>query len=139
VGETEKPNEYEEKEIHMEWFLKALRQYSDFEGRARRKEYWMYTLFYIIFAVVAIVLDMILGFTTDDLGYGLLYILYVLAMLIPTLAVSIRRLHDVGKSGWMILVGFIPIIGAIWLIILFVSDSNPGVNQYGENPKGFAF
>ena len=122
----------------MEWFLKALRQYSDFEGRARRKEYWMYTLFYIIFAIVAIILDNILGIAMDDLGYGLLYLLYALGMLIPTLAVSIRRLHDVGKSGWMILIGFIPIIGAIWLIVLFVTEGNPGSNQYGPNPKEYA-
>lgn len=123
----------------MEWYLKVLRQYADFEGRARRKEYWMYTLFYVIFALGAIFLDFILGFASGDLGYGLLYVLYVFAMLIPTLAVSVRRLHDVGKSGWMLLVGLIPIVGAIWLIILFVSDSIPGANQYGANPKDFTY
>jgi uncharacterized membrane protein YhaH (DUF805 family) len=123
----------------MEWYLKVLRQYADFEGRARRKEYWMYTLFYVIFALGAIFLDFILGFASGDLGYGLLYVLYVFAMLIPTLAVSVRRLHDVGKSGWMLLVGLIPIVGAIWLLILFVSDSNPGGNEYGANPKEFTY
>ena len=139
LAETAEPHDKYEKEIFMEWFLKALRQYSDFEGRARRKEYWMYTLFYLIFALGAIVLDFILGSASDDFGYGLFYVLYVLAMLIPTLAVSVRRLHDVGKSGWMVLVGLIPIIGTIWLLVLFVSDSDPGVNQYGANPKHMAY
>ncbi len=119
----------------MNWYLKVLKQYDDFSGRARRKEYWMFVLFNMIFAIVAMILDNVLGIAMEGIGYGPLYGLYVLAMLIPGLAVAVRRLHDVGKSGWMILIVLIPLIGAIWLLVLMVTDSNPGENQYGQNPK----
>ncbi|MGI6409840.1 MAG: DUF805 domain-containing protein [Bacteroidales bacterium] len=119
----------------MNWYLKVLKQYADFSGRARRKEYWMFVLFNMIFAIVAMILDNVLGIAMEGIGYGPLYGLYVLAMLIPGLAVVVRRLHDVGKSGWMILIALIPLIGTIWLLVLMVTDSNPGENQYGQNPK----
>lgn len=119
----------------MNWYLKVLKQYADFSGRSRRKEYWMFVLFNMIFAIVAMILDNILGIAIEEIGYGPLYGLYSLAVLIPGLAVAVRRLHDVGKSGWMILIALIPIIGAIWLLVLMVTDSNPGENQYGQNPK----
>ena len=119
----------------MNWYLKVLKQYADFSGRARRKEYWMFVLFNMIFAIVAMILDNVLGIAMEEIGYGPLYGLYVLAMLIPGLAVAVRRLHDVGKSGWMILISLIPLIGAIWLLVLMVTDSNHGENQYGQNPK----
>lgn len=119
----------------MNWYLKVLRQYADFNGRARRKEYWMFVLFNIIFAVIAMVLDNITGLAWESIGYGPIYLLYALFVLIPGLAVGVRRLHDLNKSGWMILVGLIPLIGAIWLIILFATDGTPGENQYGPNPK----
>src|SRR5690554_355062 len=99
----------------MEWYLKVLRQYSDFNGRARRKEYWMFVLFNMIFAFIAIVLDNLMGLTIGEIGYGPLYGLYALIVLIPGLAVGVRRLHDTGKSGWMMLLVFIPLIGGIWL------------------------
>jgi uncharacterized membrane protein YhaH (DUF805 family) len=119
----------------MNWYLAVLKNYAGFSGRARRKEYWMFTLFNIIFAIVAMILDNVLGIAMAEIGYGPLYGLYTLAVFIPGLAVSVRRLHDVGKSGWMILIVLIPIIGAIWLIVLLVTDSNSGENQYGSNPK----
>lgn len=119
----------------MNWYLKVLKQYADFSGRARRKEYWMFVLFNMIFAIVAMILDNVLGIAMEGIGYGPLYGLYALAMLIPGLAVAVRRLHDVGKSGWMILIALIPLIGAIWLLVLMVTDSNAGENQYGQNPK----
>jgi uncharacterized membrane protein YhaH (DUF805 family) len=119
----------------MNWYLKVIRQYADFSGKARRKEYWIFVLFNMIFAFVAMILDNVLGLTAGELPYGVFYFLYVLAVLIPGLAVAVRRLHDVGKSGWMILIALIPIIGAIWLLVLMVTDSNPGENQYGPNPK----
>ncbi len=119
----------------MNWYLKCLKQYVDFGGRARRSEYWMFFLFYIIFAIVAVVLDNVLGIASPLIGYGPIYGLFVLAMLLPALGVTARRLHDIGKSGWMILIGIIPIIGAIWLLILTVKDGTPGENQYGLNPK----
>ena len=119
----------------MKWFLKVLRQYADFSGRARRKEYWFFILFYYIFASITSILDTFLGLSFNGFGYGVIYLIFILAMLIPGIAVSVRRLHDVGKSGWMLFVGLIPIIGVIWLIVLAVKDSQPGSNQYGENPK----
>ena len=122
----------------MNWYLKVLRQYSDFNGRARRQEYWMFVLFNIIFSIAAAVLDMILGTTIEGIGYGPVYIIYGLIVLIPGLAVSVRRLHDVGKSGWMMFVILIPIVGAIWLIVLMATDGTPGENEYGANPKEVA-
>ncbi|WP_026473209.1 DUF805 domain-containing protein [Alkaliflexus imshenetskii] len=119
----------------MEWYLQVLKKYADFDGRARRKEYWMFVLFNIIFTIVAMGLDNIVGTTIGILPYGVIYILYSLVLLIPALAVTVRRLHDIGKSGWMILVGLIPFIGAIWLLVLMATDSNLGENQYGPNPK----
>src|SRR6476660_5819210 len=96
----------------MKYYSKVLRNYAVFSGRARRKEYWMFVLFNIIFAVVAAVLDNMLGTTfkfdtaygLQDLHYGYIYLLYVLAVFIPGLAVGVRRLHDVGKSGWFFLI-----------------------------------
>jgi len=112
-----------------------MKQYADFDGRARRTEYWMFVLFNIIFSVVAVVLDNVLGIAMEGIGYGPLYGLYVLAMIIPSLAVAVRRLHDTGKSGWMLLIALIPIIGSIWLLVLYATDGNPGENEYGSNPK----
>ena len=106
-----------------------------FNGRARRKEYWMYTLFNMIFAVVAFILDSILGIGIEGIGYGPLYLIYSLVVFIPGLAVLVRRLHDVGKSGWMFFIVLIPLIGAIWLLVLMLTESNPGENKYGPNPK----
>ncbi len=122
----------------MNWYLQVLRKYADFAGRARRKEYWMFALFNFIFLLVAFGLDNVLGTAIDEVGYGLFYFLYVLAVLVPSLAVSVRRLHDVGKSGWMIFISLIPIIGGIWLFVLTVTDSIPGENEYGPNPKEVA-
>ncbi|MCD8539447.1 MAG: DUF805 domain-containing protein [Leadbetterella sp.] len=121
----------------MEWFIKVLRQYADFDGRARRKEFWMFTLFYVVFSLFAALMDdaMDMSYTDDLLSGGMISTAYALALFIPGLAVSVRRLHDIGKSGWMILVIFIPLIGWIWLIVLHCQDSEPGSNSYGPNPK----
>jgi uncharacterized membrane protein YhaH (DUF805 family) len=119
----------------MNWYLKVLKQYADFNGRARRKEYWMFVLFSMIFSILATVLDNVLGIAMEGIGYGPLYGLYLLAIIIPSIAVGVRRLHDIGKSGWMMLISFIPLIGGIWLLVLFVTDGNPGENEYGANPK----
>lgn len=122
----------------MNWYLLVLKKYTDFSGRSRRKEYWMFVLFNLIFAVAAMTIDNLLGLTFGAIGYGFVYVAYALATLIPGLAVSVRRLHDIGKSGWMVLIALIPIIGAIWLIVLMVTDSEPTTNQYGPNPKQVA-
>jgi uncharacterized membrane protein YhaH (DUF805 family) len=128
----------------MEWYLKVLKSYADFKGRARRKEYWMFTLFNIIAALIAMFIDRLLGTSfhinvggvEQSLMYGYVYLVYVLAVFIPGLAVLVRRLHDVGKSGWFFLVALIPIAGAIWLLVLLCTDSQPHTNQWGPNPKG---
>ncbi len=113
----------------MDWYLKVIKNYVGFDGRARRKEYWMFVLFNIIFAIAASILDMIIG------TYFVIQLLYGLAVLIPGIAVSIRRLHDTDKSGIWILVSLIPIIGGIWLIVLMVGEGTTGDNQYGPDPK----
>lgn len=119
----------------MEWYLKVLKQYADFNGRARRTEYWMFILFNIIMSVVLMVLDYAMGTLYFLGGSGLLGTLYSLFVLIPSLAVLIRRLHDLDKSGWMILIIFIPIIGAIWLLVLCATEGTIGPNKYGPDPK----
>ena len=119
----------------MNWYVKVLKNYAVFSGRARRKEYWMFVLFNFIFSVIAIILDNILGLAFENVGYGPIYLLYCLAVFIPGLAVSVRRLHDIGKSGWFILISLIPFIGPIWLLVLMCTDSEPGENDYGPNPK----
>lgn len=120
----------------MKWYLKVLKQYADFNGRARRTEYWMYLLFNLIFLFAAAVLDNILGLKfSPEIPYGFIYMIYALAVFIPGLAVTVRRLHDVDKSGWFILIGLIPFVGAIWLLVLYCTEGTPGTNQYGVNPK----
>ncbi len=128
----------------MNWYLKVVKDnYANFTGRARRKEYWMFVLFNVIFAIVALIIDNIIG-TSFSIGegayamhlpYGWIYLIYTLIVLIPSLAVLVRRLHDIGKSGWWFFIAFIPLIGAIWLLVLTVTDGNPGSNIYGLSPK----
>ena len=122
----------------MEWYLKVINSYFDFSGRSRRMEYWMFILINSIISVFCILLDSMLG-TVWSIGYGPIYIGYGLAVFIPGLAVAIRRLHDIGKSGWYYLLVIIPIIGPIWLIILFVTEGEQGENKYGPNPKNDNF
>ena len=119
----------------MDWYLKVLKQYADFNGRARRKEYWMFFLFNLIFTAIASLIDIAAGTANIQSGSGLFQGIYSLVVLIPSLAVGVRRLHDVGKSGWMLLLAFIPLIGAIWLLVLFVTNGKEAANKWGENPK----
>ncbi|MBU2949924.1 DUF805 domain-containing protein [Tamlana agarivorans] len=123
----------------MNWYLKVLKQYADFKGRARRKEFWMFLLFSFLVSAVASILDNVLGLTFKDYGgNGPILGLYSLFVLIPGLAVTVRRLHDIGKSGWWLFIGLIPLIGAIWLLILYCKDSEAGSNKWGPNPKSSA-
>ena len=119
----------------MNWWLIAMKKYVDFSGRARRSEYWMFFLFNMIFGFGALVLDMLLGSVSEGSMYGLFYGLFSLAIMIPSLSVTVRRLHDVGKSGWWIFISLITFIGGIWLFILTITDSQPGENAYGPSPK----
>jgi uncharacterized membrane protein YhaH (DUF805 family) len=120
----------------MEWYLKAVKNYAGFGGRARRKEYWFYVLFYVIFGIVVGLAESMLGMRGPEGQSGPLSMLYALAFLLPSIAVAVRRLHDTGRAGWWVLLGFIPIIGWIALIYFYVLDSQPGDNRYGPNPKG---
>lgn len=119
----------------MKWYLKCLKQYADFKGRARRKEYWMFVLFNVLFSMVLTVLDAALGWSDMERGVGVLGAIYSLVVLVPGLAVVVRRLHDIGKSGWNYLFVLIPIVGAIVLLVWFCQDSESGTNKWGENPK----
>ena len=125
----------------MEWYLKVMQEnFSNFSGRARRKEFWMWYLFYAIVLIVAMILDVVLG-TGFEIGYGVttpygwIYLIAALAHLIPGLAVSVRRLHDLGKSGWFMFISLIPIIGGIWLLVLMCTDGDSSENAYGPSPK----
>ena len=118
----------------MNWYLSVLRKYAVFNGRAQRAEYWYFVLFNMLATIILMVLDSMFGTLNAQTGYGLLSGLYALAVFIPSLAVSLRRLHDIGKSGWWLLIALIPLIGAILLIVWFATDSKED-NQYGKNPK----
>ncbi|MFT3666502.1 DUF805 domain-containing protein [Piscinibacter sp.] len=116
----------------MNWFVAVLKKYADFSGRARRKEYWMFILIYVLIAVVVGFLDGMLG--DKSILSGLLAI----GLLLPSLAVTVRRLHDTDRSGWWILIGLVPAIGGIVLLVFTVLAGTPGSNQYGEDPLGEA-
>ena len=119
----------------MNWYLEVLKKYAVFSGRARRKEYWFFFLFNIIFIIVLSFIDVIIGTYNAQANIGLLSGIYTLAVVIPGIAVSVRRLHDTDRSGWWILIGLIPILGGIVILIFMLLDSQPGANQYGPNPK----
>jgi len=111
----------------LDYYTGVLKNYAGFEGRARRAEYWQYTLMTVIAAIVLLVIGIFIKFP--------IVIVYYLAVLVPSLAVSVRRLHDTGKSGWWLLIAFVP-FGGIVLLVFTCLDSTPGPNQYGPNPKG---
>jgi uncharacterized membrane protein YhaH (DUF805 family) len=121
----------------MEWYLMVLKRYAQFSGRSRRKEYWMFTLINIIIslAIYAVSFATLSHSTVVSGILVVVFFIYSLLVLVPGLAVAVRRLHDIGKSGWMLLIGLIPIVGGIILLIWAASDSQPGDNQYGPNPK----
>lgn len=116
----------------MNWFMAVLQKYAVFSGRAQRAEYWYFALFYLIIYVVLATVDSLLGMSE----IGLLSTLFSLAVLVPSLAVSVRRLHDTDRSGWWFLIVFIPLIGTIVLLVFAAQDGTPGENRFGPNPKG---
>ena len=118
----------------MNWYLDAWKNYVNFQGRARRKAYWMFVLFNLIALVVLSFIESAIGLSGQN-GYGILTGLYTLAIILPLIALAVRRLHDTGRSGWWILIGLVPLIGPIVLIVFYVTDSQPGTNEYGPNPK----
>jgi uncharacterized membrane protein YhaH (DUF805 family) len=118
----------------MNWYLEVLKKYAVFSGRARRSEYWYFVLFSTIASVLLMIVDSVLG-TKTATGMGLLGGLYSLGVLVPSLAVSVRRLHDTNRSGWWLLIVLLPLLGLIALLVFMVLDSQPEENQYGPNPK----
>ena len=126
----------------MQWYLKVLKQYADFTGRARRTEFWMFTLVSVLVSIVLGIVDAALrsAIVYDNgamvsFSPGLLGGLYGLAVLIPTLAVTVRRLHDTDRSGWWILIGLIPFVGSIVLLVLVCLEGTRGPNRHGTDPK----
>ena len=118
----------------MKWYLKALNNFS-FRGRASPAEFWLFVLFSYITSVVLVTLDAVLGTPVGEGGIGLFFALYLLATIIPSFSITARRLHDTGRSGWMMLLA-LTCIAIILLIVWLAEDSSPGDNQYGPNPKG---
>jgi uncharacterized membrane protein YhaH (DUF805 family) len=115
----------------MHWFLDPIKhQYVDFSGRATRQQYWMFTLFNIIISIGVTIVGGVLGLD------GLLSSAFSLAVLLPSIAIGARRLHDIDKSGWWLLVAFIPLIGVFVLLYWFIKETGKEVNQYGEPAGG---
>jgi uncharacterized membrane protein YhaH (DUF805 family) len=127
----------------MHWYLKVLRQYADFTGRARRREFWMFTLFNALIMIGLMILTGALAYAFDTGSSGSagssvfagVTWLYWLATVIPTMAVSVRRLHDTERSGWFLLLSLIPLIGPIVLLVFYAVEGTPGQNSYGPDPK----
>jgi uncharacterized membrane protein YhaH (DUF805 family) len=112
----------------VNWYVAVLKNYAGFTGRARRTEYWMFVLFNVVIGIVLEIIGLLIH-------TQIIYYLYGLAVLIPGLAVAVRRLHDTDRSGWWLLLGLIPLVGAIILIVFLATEGQPGNNQYGTNPK----
>jgi uncharacterized membrane protein YhaH (DUF805 family) len=113
----------------MHWYLDVIKKYAVFQGRARRKEYWMFFLFNLIVTIILSIVESLVGMEQILVG------IYSLILLLPSLGVAVRRLHDIGKTGWWLLIGLIPIIGGIVLLVFSCLDSEPGANKYGPSPK----
>ena len=132
----------------MELMFAPLRRYLDFSGRSRRMEFWSWYLFVFVMYFLLMYLDAALGLGGTATGYaeggsagfnmtgGLLTILFCLAVLIPNIAAAVRRMHDIGKSGWLVLIGIIPILGWAYVLYCYVQPGMAGPNQYGPDPKG---
>lgn len=120
----------------VEWMTMPLKRYADFSGRSRRKEYWMFVLGCVIVAIVLSIVEGILGMSGMVGGiYGPLTTLFVLAIIIPSIAVQVRRFHDQDKSGWFVLLGLIPILGSLAVLVFMLLEGTNGPNRFGSDPK----
>ena len=119
----------------MHWYLKVLKNYVGFQGRAQQAEYWMFALFNVLASVLLTVGDFALGTYDPEAGGGLLTAIYALAIFLPSLAVTIRRLHDTGRTGWWCLIAIVPCVGAIVLIVFLAQAGERGSNAYGPDPR----
>ena len=122
----------------MNWYLDALKKYAVFNGRSHRKAYWLFVLFNMLIAIGLAIVDSMAGTFDQETGFGLFGALYALAVFLPGLAITVRRLHDTSRSGWWALLVLIPVLGVLVLIVFMVLDSHPGTNEYGPNPKGIS-
>lgn len=122
----------------MSWFFEAVKKYAVFSGRSRRREYWYFVLFYLLISIGFTVLDAVIG-TLNYFGrFGLFTGIFTLALLLPSIAVTVRKLHDIDRTGWWYLISLVPIIGLVVILIFTVTDSTEGSNRYGPNPKATA-
>jgi uncharacterized membrane protein YhaH (DUF805 family) len=119
----------------IDWAMRPLQKYADFAGRAPRAEYWWFYLLYFVALIFATIVDSLIG-SHLVLNYGFVSLLVGLGFLVPMLAAGVRRLHDTDRSGWWLLIGFVPLIGAIVLLVFFVSGGTAGPNRFGDNPYG---
>ena len=119
----------------MDWYLAALKKYAEFGGRARRKEYWFFFLFNFLISLGLAIIDHRTGTYDPQWGVGFLGRLYALCVILPSLAVAVRRLHDTGRSGWWMLLLFVPVAGPVVILVFLVLDGDPGANAYGPDPK----
>ena len=118
----------------IDWATRPLKKYADFLGRAPRAEYWWFYLLSVVAYLVGLILDSLLA-TGGALGStGIIALLLILGLLIPSLAAGVRRLHDTDRSGWWLLIAFIPLVGAIVLLVFFVLEGNKGDNRFGPDP-----
>jgi uncharacterized membrane protein YhaH (DUF805 family) len=115
--------------------LAVLKKYVDFGGRARRSEYWGFALVSLVISIVLTIIDVAVMGMDYGKSIGILSSIYSIAVLLPSLGVLVRRLHDTGHSGWWWLIGLIPLVGALVILLFLVTDSQPGPNMYGPNPK----
>ena len=121
----------------MHWYIDVLKKYTVFSGRARRKEFWMFFLFSTIISVILAVVDQFMGWQFEMGGdiIGFLSTLYYLAVVVPYLAVIVRRLHDTGRTGWWMLIAFIPFVGVLILLVFLILQGTRGDNRFGPDPK----
>lgn len=121
----------------LDWMLMPLRRYADFSGRSRRKEYWMFTLGVVIATLVLAIVEGVLGLSGMVAGvYGPISTLFFLGLIVPSIAVQVRRMHDLDKSGWWVLIALIPFIGSIVLLVFMCLEGTRGENRFGSDPKG---
>lgn len=121
----------------MDWMLLAWKKYADFSGRSRRKEYWMFILGLVVIAIVLSIVEGVLGLSGMVGGvYGPATTLLLLAAIVPSIAVQVRRFHDQDKSGWFVLLGLIPFLGGLIVLVFMCLEGTAGPNQYGPDPKG---
>ena len=119
----------------MNIYFTVLKKFAEFSGRSRMSEFWNFTLINFIFTALAMLSDYMFGLILTPMPFGPIFIIYTFLVFLPSLAVLIRRMHDVDKSAWFVLLLFIPLIGTVWLLALCITEGNAKKNEYGPNPK----